>query len=135
MPKPLSLADQESREFWEGVKAHQLRLQRCLACRRFRFYPRALCPHCPEYEWVPALGGTVYSYTVCHRPPGEAFAADVPADVPYVVVLVDLAEGVRLLSNLIDCPAERLRVGLPVEVVFEDASPEIALDKFRPAAS
>ena len=132
--KPLPQPDAESREFWEGVKARQLRLQRCRACRRFRFYPRALCPHClsGEDEWVTASGkGTLYSYTVCHRPAGEAFATD----VPYIVALVELEEGVRLLSNVIGCPPDQARVGMPVEVVFEDASPDIALYKFKPARS
>ncbi|MBI5596984.1 MAG: OB-fold domain-containing protein, partial [Elusimicrobia bacterium] len=98
----------------------------------FRVYPRAVCPHClsGEYEWLPASGkGTVYSYTVCYRPAGEAFAAE----VPYIVALVELAEGVRLLSNLIGCPPARARVGLPVEMVFEDVSADLALYKFKPA--
>lgn len=130
--KPLPTPDQESREFWAGVKARQLKLQRCRGCGRFRFYPRAVCPHClsGEVEWAPASGkGTVYSFTVCHRPAGEAFAGE----VPYIVALIDLAEGVRVMSNLIQCPPERARVGMPVEVVFEDVSDEIALYKFRPA--
>ena len=119
--RPLPQPDTESREFWEGVKTRQFRLQRYRDCQRFRFYPRAVCPHC--------LSGTIYSYTGCHRPAGEAFAPD----VPYIVALVDLAEGVRLMSNLIGCPPEQARVDLPVEIVFEDASPDIALHKFKPA--
>ncbi len=130
--RPLPQPDAESREFWEGVKARQIKLQRCRACRQFRFYPRALCPHClsGDYEWATASGkGTIYSFTVCHRPAGEAFAAE----VPYVVALVQLEEGVRLMSNLIGCPPEQARVGMPVEVVFEDASPDITLYKFQPS--
>ncbi|MBI4242039.1 MAG: Zn-ribbon domain-containing OB-fold protein [Candidatus Rokubacteria bacterium] len=129
--KPLPTADQESREFWAGVKARQLKLQRCLGCRRFRFYPRAVCPHClsGQAEWLAASGkGTVYSFTVCHRPAGEAFAAE----VPYIVALIDLAEGVRVMSNLVRCQPAEARVGMPVEAVFEDLSDEIALYKFRP---
>lgn len=132
--KPLPQPDVESREFWEGVQARQLRLQRCRACGRFRFYPRALCPHClaGDFDWVSASGrGTVYSYTVCHRPAGEAFAPE----APYIVVLVDLEEGVRLMSNLIGCPSEKARVGMPVEMIFEEASPAITLYKFRPATA
>ena len=130
--KPLPIPDQESREFWAALKARQLTLQRCRDCRHFRFYPRAVCPHClsGEFEWVPASGkGTLYSFTVCYRPAGEAFAGD----VPYIVALIELAEGVRVMSNLVQCPPERARVGMPVEVVFEDASEEITLYKFRPA--
>ena len=132
--KPLPQPDAESREFWEGVKARELKLQRCGPCRRFRFYPRAVCPHClsGEFEWVTASGrGTLYSFTVCHRAASEAFAAD----VPYIVALVELDEGVRLLSNLIGCPHDQARVGMPVEVVFEDASSDITLYKYRPAPS
>lgn len=129
--KPLPQPDAESRAFWEGVKARQLKLQCCRACQR-RFYPRAACPHClsGEFEWVASSGkGTIYSYTVCYRSAGEAFAAD----VPYIVALVDLAEGVRLMSNLIGCKPDQARVGMPVQVVFEDASPDITLYKFKPA--
>ena len=132
--RPLPQPDAESREFWEGVKARQFRLQRCRACRRFRFYPRAVCPHClsGEYEWVTVSGrATLYSFTVCHRAASEAFAAD----VPYMVALVELEEGVRLMSNLIGCPPDQARVGMPVEVVFEDASLDITLYKFKPAGS
>lgn len=132
--KPLPQPDAESREFWEGVKARRLQLQRCRACRRLRFYPRAVCPRClsGEHEWVTVSGrGTLYSFTVCHRGASEAFAAD----VPYIVALVDLEEGVRLLSNLVGCQPDRARVGMPVQVVFEDASPEITLYKFKPAGS
>ena len=134
MPKPLPQPDAESREFWEDVKARRLMLQRCRACGRFRFYPRAVCPHClsGDFERVTASGkGSLYSFTVCHRPAAEAFAAN----VPYVVALVDLDEGVRLMSNLIGCPPGQARVGMHVEVVFEDASPDITLYKFTPAGS
>lgn len=130
--RPLPTPDRESAEFWDRVHAHRLALQQCRQCGSFRFYPRALCPVClgELYEWVPVTGrGTVYSYTVCYRPASEAFAAD----TPYVVALVDLAEGVRLLSNIIDCAPAQVRVGMPVTLVYEDVGEGITLYKFRPA--
>lgn len=119
-PRPLPVPDHESAEFWGRVAAHALALQRCLACRAFRFYPRALCPEClsDRAEWVPVSGrGTVYSFTVCYRPASEAFAAA----TPYIVALVDLAEGVRLLTNLVGCAPAEARVGMPVALGYDDA--------------
>jgi hypothetical protein len=81
-------------------------------------------------EWSQVSGrGTIHSYTVVRRAPGPAFAAD----VPYAVVLVDLAEGPRMLSNLVDADVEAIRIGDPVEVVFDAVTDDITLPRFRPA--
>jgi uncharacterized OB-fold protein len=110
----------ETVPFWEGVEAHEFRLQRCGSCDRAIFFPRVLCPHChsDDLSWFRASGrGTIYSYTVVRRTWG-VFAGS----VPYTVVLVDLDEGPRFLSRLIgDRPAE---IGRPVEVVFSDLGVE-----------
>ncbi len=130
--RPLPTPDHESAEFWRRVAAHTMALQRCGDCGIVRFYPRALCPQClsERADWLPVSGrGTVYSFTVCHRPASEAFAAA----TPYIVTLVDLHEGVRLLSNLIDCAPAQARVGMPVTLVYEDVAKDVALYKFRPA--
>ncbi|MBI3989981.1 MAG: OB-fold domain-containing protein [candidate division NC10 bacterium] len=128
----MPIPSQETLPFWEGTKAGELFFQRCRACRRFRFYPRALCPYClsGEADWVPSTGrGTVYSFTICHRPASEAFAAM----VPYVVALIDMEEGVRLMSTIVGCELEAVRIGMPVEVLFEPVSDTITLYQFRPA--
>lgn len=129
--RPVPTPDHESAEFWRRVASHALALQRCLACRAFRFYPRALCPEClsDRAEWVAASGrGTVYSFTVCHRPASEAFAAA----TPYIVALVDLAEGVRLLTNLVDCAPTEARVGMPVTLDYDDIGDGVSLYKVSP---
>lgn len=130
---PLPAVDPESRPFWEAAKAHRLRLPRCTACGKFHFYPRSFCVHCHHrhIEWADVSGrGTVYSYYVAHRPAHPAFQDR----VPYVVALVDLEEGPRMLTNIVDCPPEQVRIGMPVEVVFRDVTEEISLPCFRPAA-
>ncbi|MBI4498202.1 MAG: Zn-ribbon domain-containing OB-fold protein [Chloroflexi bacterium] len=129
--KPLPLPTPETRPFWEGAHHHTLLLPRCRDCRRFHFYPRAFCPHClsPNLEWRQASGrGTLYAYGINHRP-----APGFEADVPYVIALVELEEGPRMVTNLVDVDPEpdRLRIGLPVEVVFEDVTATITLPKFR----
>ncbi len=131
MARPLPTPDHESAEFWRRVGARALALQRCRACRTFRFYPRALCPECldDDVEWVAASGrGTVYSYTVCHRAAAPAFAER----VPYIIALIDLDEGVRIMANLVGGTPQDVRVGLPVILDYEDAG-GVILYTFRPA--
>ncbi len=129
---PVPIPDAESQPFWEGCKAGELRMQRCGACQRFRFYPRPMCPHChsTEREWVAMSGrGTLYSWVVAHPPVLPAFRER----APYNVILVELAEdpALRLVGNLIDTPEERIRIGLPLEVAFVPLSPEITLPQWR----
>jgi uncharacterized OB-fold protein len=131
--KPAPIPDHDSRPFWEACKQHELRVQRCAACGRFRWPPRTFCPGCysREHEWVRLPGrGAVYSFSIVHHAVSPAFKDE----TPYVVALVELdgADGqVRLLSNVIDCPVEEVEVGMPVEVVFEDRSPEATVPLFR----
>jgi uncharacterized OB-fold protein len=130
--KYLPRIDEESRGYWEALARHELYVQRCRDCGTKRFYPRALCPAClsSATEWVRASGrGTVYTFTVTYQnqAPGYRDA------LPYVLAMVELAEGVRLMTNVVECAPETVRVGMPVEVVFEDVTPEITLPKFRPA--
>jgi uncharacterized OB-fold protein len=116
--------------FWEALKRHELRVQRCDACGTRRFIPAELCPRCGAAgcEWEQVSGkGRVYTFTVIRRGPTPAYQAD----APYVIAHVELDEGPRMISNLIGCDPEAVRIGMPVEVVFEDASPEWTLYKFR----
>ena len=125
LPRPTAL----SRPHWDGCREGVLRVQRCRDCGHFVFIPQPLCTRCQAdaLEWAESTGrGTVYSYTVVHRPPRPAFA------VPYVVAIVELEEGWHMLTNLVDCRAEDVRVGMPVEVTFRRMSDAITLPCFRP---
>jgi hypothetical protein len=129
---PLPVPTPESRPFWEAARRHELALPRCRACGKLHFYPRAACPHClsPEIAWQRVSGrGVVHTFTVVHRG-GRGF----PLGPPYVLAIVELAEGPRLMTNLVGVEPDpaRLRIGMPVEVAFEDVTPEVTLPRFRP---
>lgn len=132
--RPEPVCDADTLPFWNAARAHRLDIQRCLSCGRSVFYPRAICPHCHggQLEWITSGGtGTIYSYTVARRPAGQAFAEL----VPYVIVLVDLDDGVRMLSNLITPNTESVHIGDRVRVVFVDLSSEISLPMFEVTSS
>ncbi|HLI70826.1 MAG TPA: Zn-ribbon domain-containing OB-fold protein [Ktedonobacteraceae bacterium] len=129
IPASMLQQDSDSRPYWEGLARGELRLQRCDACARTVFYPRAFCPHCSSdrLSWIVATGrGTIYSYTVAHQAYG-LFAGD----VPFIVAIVELEEGVRMMSRIIDAPRERIRVGAPVQVTFEAVGEDFTLPYFR----
>jgi uncharacterized OB-fold protein len=129
--KPLPEPNETTRPFWEGTRAHQLRIQRCRDCRKYIFYPRALCPFClsEHLEWRVASGrGKVYSYTVVRRAMHPAFRED----VPYVLAIVELDEGPRLTTNIIGVPADEVRVDMPVRAAYDDVTPDLTLLKFEP---
>ena len=132
--KPLPVPDPDSAPFWAGCRERKLLLQRCGACGRHRFPANPMCPQCrsTRAEWVQASGhGTVFSWIVVRHPvPREVYAGD----VPYVVALVALAEGVRMPSNIVGCAPEAVAAGMAVEVTFEAVSPEVTLPRFRPVA-
>lgn len=129
--KPLPVIDGESRPFWQAAREKRLKIMRCRACGRHFFYPRELCPHCHSaaVEWTRASGrGTIYTFTIARRPAGPAFKPD----VPYVVALVELDEGPRLMTNIVAADVEKVRIGQKVEAVFEDVTDEVTLVKFAP---
>lgn len=130
-PRPEPITDIESRPFWEGIAAGQLRIQQCCSCQAFNYYPRYLCPNCysDALAWKVASGhGTVHSFTVSRRPAGAGFAAE----VPYVVALIDLEEGPRMLSNIVDSDPDDVIIGAGVEVVFRAmGSASFVLPVFR----
>lgn len=129
LPKPTP----ETRAFWDGTRARQFLLPWCLACGKAHFYPRAICPHChaTALEWRPASGrGTIYSYVINHKP-----ARGFESRVPYVIAVIDLAEGPRMMSNvMLDTTptADNVRIGMAVEVDFLPVTPDVTLPVFRP---
>jgi len=133
-PGPQIVPTPESRPFWDAARRHELSLQCCRSCGRWLFYPRFACPHCfsADLEWRRASGrGRLHTFAVVQR--GQR-GFSLPA--PYVIAIVELDEGPRLMTNLVGIETDpaRLRIGMPVEVVFEDLSAEIALPRFRPAS-
>lgn len=131
--KPIPRVDQESKGFWEACRRHELALQACRSCGAVRYYPRALCSQClsSDTEWRIASGrGSVYTFTVTYQNQAEGFRDS----LPYVLAYVELEEGVRLLTNIVDCAPDQVQIGMAVEVVFEDLSAEVALPKFKPLA-
>ena len=132
--KPLPQPTAETKPFWEGCRRHELLIPKCPACGARWFPPAALCPECWNEHPIaePVNGrGTVYSYAIYHRLYHPAFKED----IPYLVAIIELDEGPRMMSNLIGCAPEQARVGMPVEVVFEDVTGEVTLYKFRPVAA
>lgn len=129
LPSP----DLETQPFWDATREHKLLIKRCRSCGAFHFYPRPFCPKCwsEDVEWVEASGkATLYTWSVVHQndlPPW-------PERVPYVAAVVDLVEGPRMQTNIIECPFDELVDGLALEVVFRDTSDEFTIPVFRPAA-
>ena len=129
--KPLPRPNRLSQPFWDGAKRHELMLQTCSACGHVRFPPSARCSRClsAAYAWSQASGrGKVWSWIVMWQRYFAAFERDIPYNVAYV----ELEEGPRLMTNLVGVENEAIYCEMPVEVVFEDATPEISLPKFRP---
>lgn len=123
----------ETEPFWRATAEGRLVLQRCDACRTFIWYPRGFCPDCggTSTSWEQASGrGTVYSFTVTRRGQGQWRDAG-----PYVLAYVELAEGPRLMTNIVDCDVEDVHVGQRVAVVFHDTGEGTALPRFRPAGA
>ena len=130
-PKPLPVVTEESRPFWDGCREGKLLLQYCDACQHYQFYPRLYCMQCAakELRWLEVSGrGVVYSYTVIRQNKSPEFVDD----VPYNLAIIQLEEGPRMMSNIVDIDLDDLRVDLPVAVVFDPVSDTISLPRFRP---
>ncbi len=126
IPAPVKALDNSG--FWEGVERHELVFEKCKGCGNWIHPPRPMCPRCHslEKEWAPSTGkGTIYSWVTYRESPHPGFKA------PYSVVLVELEEGMRLVSNMVDIKPEEISIGMPVEVVFDDVAEGITLPKFR----
>jgi len=132
LPTPPPGPNFDTQEFWDATAEGRFLLKRCDDCGVVIWYPRFLCPDCSSTNtsWFEASGkGTVYSYTVPRRAPGPYREA-----VPFVVAYVELEEGPRILTNLVDVAIEDLTCGMPVEVVWHDTGQGNALYRFRPSA-
>ena len=131
MPQPM--ADKEALPWWQATAEHRLLVQHCTQCSHMRLPPAPICPECRSdaLDWQEVSGrGELYTYTIIHRP----VAAN--QELPFVVAVVELegAQGVRLISNLVDTPHADLEIGMPVEVVWEDMSADLTLPRFRASA-
>ena len=130
--KPLPSPDADSAAYWAGLRQGQLLLQHCVDCGHVQVYQQAMCRHClsDRIEHRPASGlGRVFSWSVVHRAPGPAFRAD----TPYAVLLVDLDEGPRLISALVQGDPHAVHAGMRVQLVCESVADGVVLPKFRPA--
>ena len=130
MPSPT--ADAFSLPFWQAAAEHRLVVQRCTACGRTR-QSAPICAECrsTEASWQQVTGrGEVYTYTIVHRP----IAANQPLPTVIAVIALEGAGGVRILSNLVGVDPDAERIGMPVEVVWEDMSADLAIPRFRPRA-
>ncbi len=128
--KQLPQVTDHERPFWEAARRHELVAYRCTNCGAW--YPQVTeCVACnaPRMEWV-KVGGQAEVFTFCifHQLYHPAWKGDIPYNVAYV----KLAEGPLLMTNIVDCRNDDIRVGMPVEVVFDDVTPEVTLPKFRP---
>ena len=118
--------------FWNGLRENKLLIQRCTGCGELRHPPRPMCPKCRSLDWeaIQSSGrGIVYSYVMPHQPRFPFF------DYPYIVVLVELEEGVRLVSNLTGTDPADVTVGMSVQVYYQTFDNDLVLHQFRPSAS
>ena len=132
--KPLPSITGETRRFWEACNKGELLIQRCNHCEEYQHYPRGICSNCwtQDIEWVKSSGkGTVWSYTITYQNRTPGFAEE----VPYVLALVELEEGVKMFTNIHDCDPRDVTIGMPVEVVFDRATDRISVPFFRPAGA
>lgn len=128
--KPLPVIDEDTAPYWKYCKRHELRMQKCTECNHIRFPAGILCPacHCMNAEWVKLSGqGTIFSYVVFRK----AYHPAYQDEIPYVVAIIQLDEGPRMESNIIDTDVNEIKIGMPVKLFFEDVTDEISLPKFK----
>ncbi|UUZ59397.1 bifunctional MaoC family dehydratase N-terminal/OB-fold nucleic acid binding domain-containing protein [Nocardioides sp. B-3] len=131
-PRPRPAINLDNAFWFEAAREHRLVVQRCLGCKTLRHPPGPACPECQSFDWdtVEARGrGTLYSFVVAHHPRHPAF------DYPLLIAVVELEEGTRLITNLTGVTADDLTIGMPLEVEWLDADPELTLPVFRPLVS
>jgi uncharacterized protein len=134
MTLPAPTVNADAAPYWNAARERRLLVRRCNDCGRMHFMPRHLCPACwsERLEWVQSSGtGTVHSFTVIRRAPLAAFAEQ----VPYVVALIELDEGPRMVTNIVGEGALQAAIGDRVEVVFEDRGDGAMLPQFRRVAA
>ncbi len=126
--RPLPEIDEDTAPYWEACAEGRLLLQRCDACQALQTYPRQRCAECwnNDLTWIEASGrATIYSFSIVHRPP-----PGFEAESPYVLAIVELEEGIRMMTNIIDVAPEDVSIGQAVTVVFEQVTEGVALPKF-----
>lgn len=131
LPSPAPAVENETAPFWEATAQGVLKLPHCDDCRQTFWQPRAICPLCQgqRISWTTASGrGTLYSYSITSR------GIEDFAELTYVLALVELAEGPKLLTNVVDVAPDDLRIGDELEVVFSDTGAGTALPRFRPVS-
>jgi hypothetical protein len=129
---PIPDVDWETHGYWEGAARHELVLEQCADCSVVQHRPRALCVSCLSSRithFVASGRGTVYTYTVTHQNNARGFRNA----VPYVLAYVELEEGPRLLTNIVDCDPDAVRIGMPVQSAFADVAGGMSILRFRPA--
>ena len=134
-PIPAPVPQPESDFYWEKCKAHELWLRHCKSCDSSYFYPRDICPNCfsRDTDWIQSSGrGVLHTFSIVHRGPTPPFRDR----VPYVAAIVELEEGPKMPTNLVEVEPDPavVKIGMPLEVVFEDLDDQISLPKFRPAS-
>lgn len=130
--KPLPVESGETKPFWDACREGRFLIQRCKTCGKYQYHYRGFCSHCwtGEIKDVTASGrGSVWSYTVVYRNRTPGFREE----VPYVVALVELEEGVKVLSNIVNCAPEKVKIGLPVRLTFVRANETWNIAMFEPA--
>ena len=130
LPTPAPRVTSETKPFWDGTAEGRLLLPRCLSCATVIWYPRTFCPSCHAdgVEWIDASGrGVVYSFSITRKGDGDFRDA-----APFVLAYVELDEGPRMLTNIVDCDPETVTIGQSVEVVFHPTERGTALPRFRP---
>ena len=131
--KPIPQPDATEKPFWEGAAQGELRIQRCPACGHRQHYPRALCTRCGETpQWEVASGrGSVHTFTIVRQNGAKPFRDE----LPYVVAIIELSEGVRMMGNITDCAPEDVHIGLAVRAYAVEIEDGIAIPYWRPAST
>lgn len=131
--KPLPVIQPFSQPFWDAAKVGKLLVQNCNSCSSPIFFPRDRCPECwsEDLGWTEASGkGEVYAFSVTYEGVEKAFLED----LPIILAWIDLPEGIRMQTNIIDCEPDGVSIGMQVEVTFQKATDDISLPYFKPAS-
>ncbi len=130
--KPVPVVNSWTMDFWKGANEGKLMIQSCKDCSKHIFYPRMSCPFCfsDKLEWAESAGkGNIYTYTIVRSNAPSAFIAD----MPFVIAVVRMEDGVQMLTNIVGCDPEEVYCEMPVQVTFEKLTEEFTLPKFKPA--
>jgi uncharacterized OB-fold protein len=133
LPQPIT---PEARPYWDGLKQERLMLPKCGDCGHVFWYPRVLCPRCHSRQiaWVQSSGqGSLYAFEIAH----QSFNRAMKIPRPYVLAMIQLTEGPRMLSNLINVEPDpsAVKIGMPVEVVFTKLTDDVTIPLFQPASA